>query len=96
MPDVPADVLARSIMVWTQLFGFVSFDLFGHYRQSVRRAPSSSTRCSPPWPPSSGSPTDRGAGEGADRDQLIFRRSTMKTSVSSGAMPVAPFGTESP
>ncbi len=39
MPDVPADLLARGIVAWTQLFGFVSFELFGHYRESVRRAP---------------------------------------------------------
>jgi AcrR family transcriptional regulator len=39
MPDVPADVIARSITAWTQLFGFVSFELFGHYRESVRKAP---------------------------------------------------------
>jgi len=39
MPDVPADVIARSILAWTQLFGFVSLELFGHYRQSVRKAP---------------------------------------------------------
>jgi AcrR family transcriptional regulator len=37
MPDVPADVLARSVMAWTQLFGSVSFELFGHYRHTVRR-----------------------------------------------------------
>ena len=37
MPHVPADVLSRSIMAWTQLFGFISFELFGHYRNSVRR-----------------------------------------------------------
>jgi AcrR family transcriptional regulator len=39
MPDVPGDVLARSIMVWAELFGFLSFELFGHYRHTVRSAP---------------------------------------------------------
>jgi AcrR family transcriptional regulator len=37
MPDVPAETLARSITAWTQLFGFISFELFGHYDNSVRR-----------------------------------------------------------
>ena len=37
MPHVPPDMLSRSIMAWTQVFGFISFELFGHYRNSVRR-----------------------------------------------------------
>jgi AcrR family transcriptional regulator len=36
MPGVPDVVRARGLMVWTQIFGFVSFELFGHYRGSVR------------------------------------------------------------
>jgi AcrR family transcriptional regulator len=39
MPDVPAGVIAASIAAWTQLFGFLSFELFGHYQGSVLRAP---------------------------------------------------------
>ncbi len=38
MPGVPDVVRARGLMVWTQIFGFVSFELFGHYRGSVRNA----------------------------------------------------------
>ncbi|GAA5129320.1 TetR/AcrR family transcriptional regulator [Haloechinothrix salitolerans] len=29
-PDVPSEVLARALVAWTQLFGMVSFELFGH------------------------------------------------------------------
>ena len=29
-PDVPDGVLARGLAVWTQLFGMISFELFGH------------------------------------------------------------------
>ena len=30
LPEVPADAVVRALTAWTQLFGFVSFDLFGH------------------------------------------------------------------
>ena len=36
MPGVPDVTRARAIIVWSQIFGFVSFELFGHYRGSVR------------------------------------------------------------
>jgi AcrR family transcriptional regulator len=36
MPDVPAEKLVASIDAWTQVFGFLSFELFGHYENSVR------------------------------------------------------------
>lgn len=29
-PDIPLDVLARALAAWTQLFGAISFELFGH------------------------------------------------------------------
>lgn len=29
-PGVPAEVLAQALVAWTQLFGMVSFELFGH------------------------------------------------------------------
>ena len=38
LPGVPDQIRARALMVWTQLFGFVSFELFGHYVGSVRNA----------------------------------------------------------
>jgi AcrR family transcriptional regulator len=38
MPDVPAGVIVASIGAWTQVFGFLSFELFGHYKDSVLRA----------------------------------------------------------
>jgi AcrR family transcriptional regulator len=34
-PDVPDAVLARGLAAWTNLFGFVSFELFGHFHQVV-------------------------------------------------------------
>ena len=37
MPGVPTRVVGRALMAWTQLFGAVSFELFGHYVGSVRR-----------------------------------------------------------
>ena len=37
MPGVPAGVVGRALMAWTQLFGAVSFELFGHYVGTVRR-----------------------------------------------------------
>jgi AcrR family transcriptional regulator len=38
MPGVPDVIRARGLMVWTHIFGFVSFELFGSYRGSVRNA----------------------------------------------------------
>ena len=38
MPDVPEAVRARSLMVWSQIFGCISFELFGHYKGTVRNA----------------------------------------------------------
>ncbi len=40
MPHVPPRVAARAIVAWTQVFGAVSFELFGHYVGSVRSAAS--------------------------------------------------------
>jgi AcrR family transcriptional regulator len=34
-PDLPAPVIALAIMAWTQLFGMISFELFGHLVGSV-------------------------------------------------------------
>jgi hypothetical protein len=34
-PELPPEVLARSIVAWTQLFGMVSFELFGQLVGSV-------------------------------------------------------------
>ena len=38
MPGVPDMVRGRALMVWTSIFGTVSFELYGHYRGSVRSA----------------------------------------------------------
>ena len=38
MPGVPEPVRALSLMVWSQIFGCISFELFGHYKGSVRNA----------------------------------------------------------
>lgn len=38
MPGVPESVRARSLMIWSQIFGCISFELFGHYKGSVRNA----------------------------------------------------------
>ena len=38
MPGVPDIVRVRALMVWTQIYGFISFELFGHYVGSVRSA----------------------------------------------------------
>ena len=38
MPGVPDVIRARALMVWTSIFGFISFELFGHYVGSVRNA----------------------------------------------------------
>ncbi|MFP5346620.1 MAG: TetR/AcrR family transcriptional regulator [Actinomycetes bacterium] len=37
-PGIPPDVLGRVLMAWTQLFGMVSFELFGHLVGSVEPA----------------------------------------------------------
>lgn len=34
-PELPEDVLARAFVAWTQLFGMISFELFGHLVGSV-------------------------------------------------------------
>jgi len=38
MPGVPERVRALSLMVWSQIFGCISFELFGHYKGTVRNA----------------------------------------------------------
>jgi AcrR family transcriptional regulator len=38
MPGVPESVRLLSLMVWSQIFGCISFELFGHYKGSVRNA----------------------------------------------------------
>ncbi len=38
MPGVSEPVRARSLMVWSQIFGCISFELFGHYKGTVRNA----------------------------------------------------------
>lgn len=38
MPDVEPDDYVRALMAWTQLVGFLSFELFGHYVGTVRNA----------------------------------------------------------
>jgi len=34
-PDVPDVVLSRGLAVWTQLFGMISFELFGHFTNVI-------------------------------------------------------------
>ena len=34
-PDVSASVAVRAVAAWTQLFGMISFELFGHFQQYV-------------------------------------------------------------
>jgi AcrR family transcriptional regulator len=34
-PDVPDHVLSRGLMVWTQMFGTISFELFGHLHNVI-------------------------------------------------------------
>ena len=34
-PGLSDEVLARAVIVWTQLFGMISFELFGQYVGSV-------------------------------------------------------------
>ncbi len=38
MPRVPPDQFVKALMAWTLIFGFVSFELFGHYVGTVRNA----------------------------------------------------------
>jgi AcrR family transcriptional regulator len=38
MPGVPESVRVLALMVWSQIFGCISFELFGHYKGSVRNA----------------------------------------------------------
>ncbi len=38
LPGVPEAVQARTLMAWSQIFGCISFELFGHYKGSVRNA----------------------------------------------------------
>jgi AcrR family transcriptional regulator len=38
MPGVPEPVRALSLMMWSQIFGCISFELFGHYKGTVRNA----------------------------------------------------------
>ena len=35
MSDVPSEIVTRSLMAWTQLFGLISMELFGHLVGSV-------------------------------------------------------------
>jgi AcrR family transcriptional regulator len=34
-PGVPPEVLSRGLAAWTQLFGAISFELFGHFRNVI-------------------------------------------------------------
>jgi hypothetical protein len=38
MPGVTEPVRALSLMMWSQIFGCISFELFGHYKGTVRNA----------------------------------------------------------
>jgi AcrR family transcriptional regulator len=38
MPGVPARVRVLALMMWSQIFGCISFELFGHYKGTVRSA----------------------------------------------------------
>jgi AcrR family transcriptional regulator len=38
IPNVPAEAYVGALMAWIQIFGFVSFELFGHLDGSVRDA----------------------------------------------------------
>lgn len=38
MPNVPAATYLRALMAWTQVYGSISFELFGHYEGSVTNA----------------------------------------------------------
>src|SRR5437763_14094245 len=34
-PGVPDEILSRALLVWTQLFGTISFELFGHFNNVI-------------------------------------------------------------
>jgi hypothetical protein len=36
MPGVPEPVRVHALMMWSQIFGCISFELFGHYKGTVR------------------------------------------------------------
>ena len=38
MPGVPREVAVRAIFAWTEVFGYLSFELFGHLVGSVSDA----------------------------------------------------------
>jgi len=38
IPNVPRPVAARAILAWSDIFGFLSFELFGHFVGSVKDA----------------------------------------------------------
>jgi len=38
MPGVPDQVRVLALMMWSQIFGCISFELFGHYKGTVRSA----------------------------------------------------------
>ncbi|MEU0483683.1 TetR/AcrR family transcriptional regulator [Streptosporangium sp. NPDC006013] len=35
IPDVPDDVIVRSLITWTGLFGWISFELFGQFNNAI-------------------------------------------------------------
>ncbi|WP_354643084.1 TetR/AcrR family transcriptional regulator [Kitasatospora camelliae] len=35
IPDLPEELIGRLVMAWSQLFGLISFELFGHFAGSV-------------------------------------------------------------
>lgn len=35
LPDVPDAVISRGLLMWTQLFGTISFELFGHFHNVI-------------------------------------------------------------
>jgi hypothetical protein len=38
MPGVAPEDYVKAIMAWTQIFGFLTFELFGHYVGTVKNA----------------------------------------------------------
>ena len=36
-PHAPDEVVVRSVIAWTQLFGMISFELFGHFHQVIEQ-----------------------------------------------------------
>jgi AcrR family transcriptional regulator len=38
MPGVPEQIRVFALMMWSQIFGCISFELFGHYKGTVRSA----------------------------------------------------------